>query len=67
MNTTDEPGIGHNATEMKRDLLLAAHLGRRDPGAVRRGDEFLVRQPDPLQAPRAALRACAISLTTASR
>ena len=31
MNTTDEPGVGHNATEMKRDLLLAAQeIGKID-------------------------------------
>ena len=31
MNATDEPGIGHNATEMKRDLLLAAEeIGKID-------------------------------------
>ena len=31
MNTTDESGIGHNATEMKRDLLLAAQdIGKID-------------------------------------
>ena len=31
MNTADKPGIGHNATEMKRDLLLAAQeIGKID-------------------------------------
>ena len=31
MNTTDEAGVGHNATEMKRDLLLAAQeIGKID-------------------------------------
>ena len=31
MNTKDESGIGHNATEMKRDLLLAAQeIGKID-------------------------------------
>ena len=31
MNATDEPGVGHNATEMKRDLLLAAQeIGKID-------------------------------------
>ncbi len=31
MNATNEPGIGHNATEMKRDLLLAAQeIGKID-------------------------------------
>ncbi len=49
------------------DLAALGYLGRRDPGAVRRRDELLVRQPHPLEAPRAALRPCAISPTTASR
>ena len=31
MNATDEAGVGHNATEMKRDLLLAAQqIGKID-------------------------------------
>ena len=31
MNTTDEAGVGHNATEMKRDLQLAAQeIGKID-------------------------------------
>ena len=31
MNATDQAGIGHNATEMKRDLLLAAQeIGKID-------------------------------------
>ncbi len=31
MNTTDEAGVGHNVTEMKRDLLLAAQqVGKID-------------------------------------
>ena len=35
MNTTDEAGIGHNATEMKRDLLLAAQqIGKIDAEIV---------------------------------
>ena len=31
MNAADEPGIGHNATKMKHDLLLAAQeIGKID-------------------------------------
>ena len=31
MNATDQAGMGHNATEMKRDLLLAAQeIGKID-------------------------------------
>ena len=45
----------------------SAHLGRRDPGVVCRGDELPVRQPHALETPRAALRPCVVSPAVVSR